>query len=244
VRGHGDTDPAVLCFVKEFQKSMKPARAFIAVSCFFLAFNGCVMTQKITRGYQDPLFSFGQIRTGTTVRIMVADNVDLRDFSNAFEREYRDDSAFRSTLSRQIADSLKTILGCSALVADSPQDAEILADAGIDKAAVSRIQELLSDAREDYFFVVNTATIANRKVVNTPMPSPEPGPRIPGGTSETAMVTLHVDLWNVREKKKVLQYAALGESGVTMFMYGTALKNAVNQAVANMVRYLETGLTR
>jgi hypothetical protein len=58
------------------------------------------------------------------------------------------------------------------------------------------------------------------------------------------MVTMHVDLWNVKDKKKVLSYAAVGESGVTMMFYGTALRNAVNEAVGNMVRYLGTGQNR
>jgi hypothetical protein len=41
----------------------------------------------------------------------------------------------------------------------------------------------------------------------------------------------------------VLGYAALGESPVTMLFYGTALKNAVAEAIKNMVRYPATGTT-
>jgi hypothetical protein len=205
----------------------------------------CIASQKVTLSYKDPSFTFGEIKSGVTVKVVVADNIDLRDFQNSFEKEYQSDQAFISIISRQIADSMKAILRCDAVPADNSQDAATLADAGIDKTAVNRIQELLGNTNEDYYCVVNTVTIANRRVTTAPMPMAGPAStRIPGGSSETAMVTIHVEIWNIKEKKKVLLYAAMGESPVTLMFYGTALKNAVNDAIGNMIRYLSTGENR
>jgi hypothetical protein len=218
-------------------------RIMIAIALCVLL--NCIASQKITLEYKDLSFTFGQIKQGVSVKVVVADNVDLRDFQNSFEKEYQSDQAFISILSRQIADSVKALLGGNAVPADNSQDAATLADAGIDKTAVNRIQELLGNTNADYYCVVNTVTIANRRVTTAPMPMAGPAStRIPGGSSETAMVTLHVDIWNIKEKKKVLLYAAMGESPVTLMFYGTALKNAVNDAVGNMVRYLATGENR
>jgi hypothetical protein len=214
----------------------------VAVAAVFCALTGCAGGLKITKTFQDPSYIPGQVKQGTTVRVVIADNVDLRDFSNSFEKEYRSDQVFITTLGRQIADSMQSILGCAALVSDTPDEANILSEAGVDKAAVNKIHELLTSAKEDFYCIVNTVTIANRRITTAPMPMAGPaggrGNMIGGGTNETAMVTLHVDLWNVKDKKKVLSYAALGESGVTMLFYAAALRNAVNEAVRNTVRYL------
>lgn len=225
---------------------MKPWKIALASGlCIML---GCIAHQKITLGYQDASFAFGQIKQGTTVRVVVADNVDLRDFSNSFEKEYQSDGVFISMVSRQIADSMKSILGSDAVASENPQEAAMFAEAGIDESAVNRIHGFLASTQEDYYCAVNTVTIANRKVTTAPMsmvgPAGGGGNIVGGGTSETAMVTMHVDLWNVNDKKKVLSYAAAGESAVTLLFYGTALKNAVNEAVRNMVRYLGTGKNR
>jgi hypothetical protein len=246
MRRDGNPDTFIVCHAKGSKKNMKPWKTALASGLCVMA--GCIASQKITLGYHDASFAFGQIKQGATVKVVVADNVDLRDFSNSFEKEYQSDGVFIGLVSRQIADSMKSILGSGAVASENPQEAATLSEAGIDEAAVNKIQGLLAATKEDYYFAVNTITIANRRVTTAPMgmvgPAGGGGNMAGGGTSETAMVTMHVDLWNVKDKKKVLSYAASGESAVTMLFYGTALKNAVNEAVGNMVRYLGTGSGR
>lgn len=226
---------------------MNPWKSVLA-SAGLCAVIGCIASQKITLEYRDASFNFGQIKQGATVKVVVADNVDLRDFSNSFEKEYQSDGVFIGMVSRQIADSMKSILGSVAVASENTQEAATLSEAGIDEAAVNKIQGLLASTQEEYYVAVNTITIANKKVTTAPMamvgPAGGGGNFVGGGANETAMVTMHVDLWNVKDKKKVLSYAAVGESAVTMLFYGTALRNAVNEAVGNMVRYLGTGGNR
>jgi len=143
---------------------------------------------------------------------------------------------------------MNSMLGCEVAASENPQEAAVLGEAGIDESAVNKIHGFLASTREDYFCAVNTITIANKRVTTAPMgmvgPAGGGGNFVGGGTSETAMVTMHIDIWNVKDKKKALSYAAMGESGVTMLFYGTALRNAVNEAVENMVGYLGTGEER
>jgi hypothetical protein len=223
---------------------IRPWTASLAPAGLCLAL-GCIASQNITLGYRDISFAFGQIKQGTTIKVVVADNVDLRDFQNSFEKEYQSDGVFIGMVCRQIADSMNKILGCEASASENPEEAALFAEASIDESAVNRIHAFLASTPEDYYCAVNTVTIANKRVTTAPMsmvgPAGGGGNFVGGSTSETAMVTMHVDIWNVKDKKKVLSYAAMGESAVTMLFYGTALRNAVNQAVENMVRYLGTG---
>ncbi|MBN1128809.1 MAG: hypothetical protein JXA71_07475, partial [Chitinispirillaceae bacterium] len=159
----------------------------ILIAACFCTFIGCISSQEITRTFQDPSYSAGQLNRNVTVRVLVAENLDLRDFVNSFEKEYHSEQIFIAGVSRQIVDSMQSVLGTAAVVSDNQQEAAILSEAGVDETAVNKIHSLLASLSEDFFCIVNTVTIANRRVTTAPMAMTGPaGNTMPGGSSETA----------------------------------------------------------
>ena len=65
---------------------MNPVK-FAPAAILLFALAGCVGGLKVTKTFQDPSYFPGQVKQGATVRIVIADNVDLRDFSS-FQRRF------------------------------------------------------------------------------------------------------------------------------------------------------------
>ncbi|MBN2038222.1 MAG: hypothetical protein JW768_15885 [Chitinispirillaceae bacterium] len=226
---------------------MQGSSIVYGIGCSLVLLYGCAGGLKIKKEYQDDSFSFDMIRDSTTVRVAVANNIDLRGFREPFIKLYGSDQQFARILSGQIADSLQSILGCSVTVAQDPNEAFSLTDQAYSENTLNAIQSLLASTAEEYYLVVETITIQNRQGLSMPMvTSTGPGGTgvlTGGGYSQTCMVTILFKIWDVRQKRKVLSYWSLGEEGVTMLFYGTALKGAIAKALRTAVRYLQKGST-
>jgi hypothetical protein len=241
---HGAAYRRIIVWAKG-KKEMRHCFIACALGCGILLLSGCAGGLKIKKEFQDDSFSFDMLRDSASVRVAVADNIDLRAFRKPFEKEYGSDQAFVRTLSRQIADSMKSLLGCSVTVTQNPQEANVLTDQAYSENTLTSIQALFTSTAEEYYFLVETITIENRQLFSTPMVATmgpgSMGVLSGGGYSQTCIVTIQVKLWDVRRKIKVLAYWALGEEHVTMMFYGTALKAAMAKAVRDMVKYLHAG---
>jgi hypothetical protein len=222
-------------------------RTTLVSAIALLSLIGCAPSIKITKEFLDPDFSFGQIGRQSKIRVFVSGAVTVTEFKNSFSKEYQSEQQFSSVLQKQIADSMKTILGCSADPSGTMQDASMLQSAGFDEKSVNQIQQLFGSAAENYFFVITSVEITHRVTSNGPvfMTSPGGGGTLMSGgnSSESCVVILHADLWSVKEKRKMLTCSSTGDSQVTLLFYGTALKAAVANSVEYLVKYLATGLT-
>jgi hypothetical protein len=208
-------------------------------------FFGCAPSIKIVQEFQDDSFAAGRISAQTTVRLYVAENVNLMEFVNSYQKEYADNQQFAETMRKQVADSMQRILGCTVSNGDNIQDISALIGGSYDESSVMKMQDLFGAAAEDFFFVVKTVDISNKTSTTAPMMHMSAGGGMSfggGGSQESCVVTMHAELWNVKAKKKVLGYTSTGESKVTMFFFGTALKDAVAKSIKYMIKYLATGL--
>jgi hypothetical protein len=209
-------------------------------------FFGCAPSIKIVQEFQDDSFAAGQISAQTRVRLYVAENVNLMEFVNSYQKEYVTNQQFAETMRKQVADSMQRILGCTVSNGDNIQDISALIGGSYDETSVMKMQEFFGAAAEDFFFVVKTVDISNKIKTTAPMMRMSAGGGMSfggGGSQESCVVTMHAELWDVKSKKKVLSYTSTGESKVTMFFFGTALKDAVAKSIKYMIKYLATGLT-
>jgi hypothetical protein len=221
----------------------------IAICASVVFFAGCAPSILVTKDYQDGSFSFGQVKNGSKVKLYVSKQVNLMEFKKAFINEYKSPRQFTSVLLGQVADGMKSRLQCSVIIGDSLQDVSLLLSANLDQNSIDQARALFDASGEDYFFVVRSIDISNSVSSSAPMYMAGGGMGggggvfVGGGSSEICVVTLHADLWNVKEKKKLLSCSASGQSTVFMFFFRTALKDAMEQSIGHLLKYLSTGAT-
>jgi len=206
---------------------------------------GCAPSIKIRTDFQDPSYSFGQIKQTEAIKVIAADRIDVIKFQNSFRKEFATDQDFASILQSQITDSIKSMLGCNANGSGNQQEASILVSSSFDQNSIDQIQQLFESTAEDYILLVKSVYISNKTTSNSSMMMANPSGgmmMVGGGSQESCVVTLNVEVWNVKNKKKVLAYSSTGEAKVTMLFFGTALKKAVSNSVKYMVKYLVSGL--
>jgi hypothetical protein len=223
---------------------MKIKVLILAITCSMIM--GCAPSIKITNEFQDPQFSFGQIKNRTRIRVFAAENVNLMEFKIAFRKEYSDDRTFAAEILRQVADSIKTIFGCSPKVNGESRDLSLLVITSFDEKNRKSLEDMFDTIPEDFFLIIKSMNISNRieyHMGNYVSTGTGGGMMVGGGSTETCVVTMHAELWNVKERKKLISYAAVGESKVFMFFFGTALKAAVSESIQKMLRYLIDGST-
>jgi hypothetical protein len=221
--------------------AMKRWQIFSAALVFVCI--GCAPSIKIMTEFHDDAFSFGKMN-GKKIKVFVADNVNLMEFKNAFQKEYQSDKQFAATIRSQIVDTARSIVGVAASAADSMQDIKPLLSTSFDSAAISRVQAMFNASGEDFFLIVKAVDISNKMSQNAPVYTGQPGAGgmyMGGGSSESCIVTMHTEIWSVKEKKKVLSFSSMGDSKVVMLFFGTALKNAVKDAIVHMLNYVVTG---
>ncbi|MBN2188449.1 MAG: hypothetical protein JW699_03265 [Chitinispirillaceae bacterium] len=222
-------------------------KRYLVAAVLSIWFFGCAPSIRIVQEYQDDSFAAGRISAQTKVRLYVAENVNLMEFVNSYQKEYASDQQFAETMRKQVADSMQRILGCTVSNGDNIQDISALIGGSYDETSVMKMQEFFGAAAEDFFFVVKAVDISNKRTNSAPMYMSTGGMGggmyVGGGSQESCVVTMHAELWDVKAKKKVLGYTSTGESKVTMFFFGTALKNAVAKSIKYMIKYLATGLT-
>jgi hypothetical protein len=193
--------------------------------------------------FHDDSFSFGKLN-GKKIKVFVSDNVNLMEFKNAFQKEYQSDRQFAAAIRSQIVDSAQSIVGVTAGAADSMQDVNLLLSTSFDSSAINRVQTMFTTSGDDFFLIVKAVDISNKMSQNATVYTGQPGTGgmyMGGGSSESCIITMHVEMWSVKEKKKVLSFSSMGDSKVVMLFFGTALKNAVREAVVHMLKYLVTG---
>ncbi|MCU0608767.1 MAG: hypothetical protein MUF22_03235 [Chitinispirillaceae bacterium] len=222
---------------------MKLKAILSAVSVLIMI--GCSPTVLINSEFQDSAFQFGSIGDKSAVKLFVADNVTLKEFKHAFRNEYETSQQFASLLKAEIAEALKDILGCAVNLGGNPQAASALLSGGYDQASIDAVQALFAETSEPYLLIVKSVEIANSVSNSGASVMVGSGGMMVGGGggSEKCIVTIHAELWNVKEKKRVLSYSAMGQSTVFMIAFRTALKEAVSNAVTHMVDYLIDGRT-
>ncbi len=62
-----------------------------------------------------------------------------------------------------------------------------------------------------------------------------------GGQSESCVVKSHFQMYDIKTRKKVLDFVSLGSAGVVFLAFDKALVDAMNSSIKNTATYLKTG---
>jgi hypothetical protein len=65
-----------------------------------------------------------------------------------------------------------------------------------------------------------------------------------GGQSESCVVNTHFQIYDIKTRKKVLDFVSKGSAAVGLFAFDKALVNAIDNSIKNSAIYLKTGNTK
>jgi hypothetical protein len=219
------------------------------VFCLFLLFCiGCAPAIKIISDYNSDGFAITDLNK-TTARIFVKTNVEVLEFKKSYENEYATSARFDSAFGSQLAASLNKVMNISSV--DTNELANLFIDQSFSDDRIIKVKGIFESAKENYFLGIKKVIISNKTTNSPGAYTPPTTMSTPGGsvsfgggttggyTSEDCVVTARVEVWSVKEKKKVCEFTSIGKSTVTFFAYVTALKDAVKDAIDNIRIYVE-----
>jgi len=222
--------------------------------------------------YKDKAFSFGQFQDQSTVKLNVMQNINVSEFRYAYRDEFGNDGNFISYLQKCITVRFDSLLHCHVVFIDTvqaiqyaspliktisvdlPDAKETAANIQVDESKVRKIKDYLKSIKEDYYFVITKVNISNSVSFNgggAPVFVASAGGRGGsfvggggGGSSESCVIKLEAELWNVKEQKLMVSYSSVGDATVFLFFNRTALKAAIDDAAFKLIAYLKTGSLR
>jgi len=213
-----------------------------------LFFVSCSPALNIRSDYNAEGFNINQLK-GSSARLYVNPTVELLEFKISFASEYQTETKFVSKFINEIKDTLSKSMSISTKGLDGVE--EIFKAKLAPNHKNEKVKTSLEKVDEQFFIMISKIVISNSYSSSSPhyMPSttvstPSGPMTVGGGMSggvqiEKCVVTINAEVWSVKEKKKVSRFSAFGDKGVSFFMYGTALKGAVDDAMTNFCSYFE-----
>ncbi len=190
--------------------------------------------------YKNSEFVFGSNKTALLVG---DDDVLLNEFTKTFTKKYKQkhdfvqqyDSLMAITLKREnIFGEIKHDISFE-LVSNDPLT--------FTQEQQKKVDSLFTNTTADYLIRITGHEITN-SIQGSPvmaMPMAGGGMGMSGGQSESCIVNSHFQIYDIKNRKKVLDYVSKGSGGVLFFAFEQALMDAINSSVKNSAVYLKTG---
>ncbi|MCD6023957.1 MAG: hypothetical protein K0Q91_873 [Fibrobacteria bacterium] len=152
---------------------------------------------------------------------------------SAFEGSYEAAYGTGDSLSFAVSHGIATALGDSVarVMASTPENETFLNALQTDETApYAPAHAFLAGLGAKYLVHVRGVNVTQRFVYS-----------YNGGSQTICMVVLNVEIWDSETRTKQIAFTTTGESGVFLFAFQTALKNAVARAGALTGKYIATG---
>lgn len=191
--------------------------------------------------YKESEFVFGPNKTAILVGI---DNVMINEFTKTFQKRFKEKSDFVKQY-----DSL-----CALKFKEENVFGDIKYDGSLEflkndsmtftPEQQKKIDSLFTNTTADYLIKISDQEITN-SIQGSPgmvMPMAGGGMGMSGGTqSESCVINSHFQIYDVKSRKKVLDFVSKGSAGVLFLAFDKALRDAMINSVTNTGIYLKTG---
>jgi len=191
--------------------------------------------------YKDSEFVFGSNKTAILIG---NNNVSINEFSKTFNKKYKQKSDFVKHY-----DSL-----CAIKLKQENVFGEIMQVKSFEFVSNDPITFTLEQQKKVDSLFANTKTdylirITNHEITNSIQGSPAMPMTMPGGgmgmssgtQSESCIINSHFQIYDIKTRKKVLDFVSRGNGSVLFFAFEQAFADAVNSSVKNSAIYLKTG---
>jgi hypothetical protein len=194
--------------------------------------------------YKDSEFVFGSKKTAILV---CSDNIMINEFAKTFKKRFKEKSDFVKQY-----DSL-----CALKFKEEKIFGEIKYDESLEflkndsmvftREQQKKVDSLFLNTTADYLIKIGEQEVTNSLQGNPGMPMYTGGMSNGGMTmsvgtqSESCVIKSHFQIYDIKTRKKVLDFVSKGSAGVLFFAFEQALIDAMNNSVKNSAIYLKTG---
>ncbi|MGD8306305.1 MAG: hypothetical protein PVF17_06595 [Ignavibacteria bacterium] len=98
-------------------------------------------------------------------------------------------------------------------------------------------ERFFASLESDYIIVINSIEIDGADE-NSQYYNPATS-TISGSSSEECVVSLDIEIWDIKNQKRILRFFGLGTDTVVLFSYLSSLNNAMKEAVAYSVKFIK-----
>lgn len=190
--------------------------------------------------YKDAQFVFGSNKTALLIG---DDDVLINEFTKTFAKKYKQKHDFVVQY-----DSL-----CAVILKQENIFGEIKHDKSFDFISndllafnpeqQKKVDSLFANTTADYLIRISDHEITN-SIQGSPtmfMPMAGGGMGMSGGQSESCVINSHFQIYDIKTRKKVLDFVSKGSGGVGFFAFEKAFIKAMTNSVQNSAVYLKTG---
>jgi len=191
--------------------------------------------------YKDSEFVFGPNKTAVLVG---NDNILLSEFTKTFNKKYKQKHDFVKQY-----DSLCAVILKQENIFGEIKHAKSFEFVSNDPLTFTQEQQkkvdsLFTNTTADYLIRISNHEITNsiQGSPGMPMAMSGGGTGMSGGTqSESCIINSHFQIYDIKSRKKILDFVSKGSGSVLFLAFEKALIDAMNSSVKNSAVYLKTG---
>lgn len=205
-------------------------------------FSSCTATRiSEVKPYNSSEFHFG---TNKTALLVSSDEVIVNEFTKTFSKKYKQKEDFVQQFDSLLVIKLKNENIFGNIKFD--RSLELLSNDAlvVNQNQQKKVDSLVANTTADYLIKITRHEITNSIQGNPGMMLPIAGGGMGmtgGGQSESCVVNSHFQVYDIKTRKKVLDFVSKGIAGVGLFAFEQALTNAISNSIKNSAIYLKTG---
>ena len=166
-------------------------------------------------------------------------NISLTDFTKTYDEDFKNDEAFNEKMTSFLESKLRLKFKNNVQLGSGDLPDYLRGEDSFANNKREDVPAFLDKQNSDYLIFLKMVTIGSEYTsttnynANTGMSTTN--------TSEDCIVTLFAEMWDVKAKRKVLEFESIGRSTVFLFAFSTALESSMKNAADNMAKYLYSG---
>lgn len=221
---------------------MKINKWLLAGLISFQILSSCTVVRiSEVKEYNKSEFTFGRNKTALLVS---SDEVALNEFTKTFSKKYKEKEDFIKEFDSLLVTTLKNEGVFGTIKTDESRDLVSNDSFIFNLEQQKKVDSLFTNATADYLIRIVRYEITNSIQGNPGMMMPMAGGgmgMMGGGQSESCIVNSHFQIYNIKSKKKVLDFVSKGSGSVVFFAFEQALNKAIDNSIKNATIYLKTG---
>jgi hypothetical protein len=190
--------------------------------------------------YKNSEFVFGSNKTALLVG---DDDILISEFTKTFHKKYKQKHDFVKQYDSLCAITLKRENIFGEIKHDASFELVSNDPLTFTQEQQKKVDSLFTNTTADYLIRITGHEITN-SIQGSPvmaMPMAGGGMGMSGGQSESCIINSHFQIYDIKTRKKVLDFVSKGSGSVFFFAFEQALMDALNSSVKNSSIYLKTG---
>ncbi|HEY3430873.1 MAG TPA: hypothetical protein VGK39_09365 [Cyclobacteriaceae bacterium] len=216
--------------MKIFQSSILLLHVLLLSSC---------ATVYVSEYSKAPGFNIADQRSKSTT-VTGFEPVIVKEFVKTFSKRFTKNQEFSTEYANKFNNKLKSSTIFATVMYDPAVEWRLTRSGSFASSELKAIDSLFSSCKTDYLITVTDFEVSNRI---TTTHSGGAGPNNMGTTTSTeyCVIDARFTVFEVKSRKKMLEFTSRGEQSVFLFSYENALLKAMDNSIEHAMAYLTTG---